>query len=257
MARKKRTKKEEMMDAINDMEDMKTSRRNELLDFNFPIRIKFKNKKQKELSDMIKNNRITFIKGAAGTGKTIITLKTALEMLKDSKSKIGDIMLSTMIVEVGGDSIGYLPGDIGMKTEPYFEHFYDNLIKIVGKEVTTFLRQTKLVDEKILNFVRGTTFGKYDDNGEPIGTVCILDESQSSSVHQLRTFISRLGENSKLVILGDPDQSDIKFKNGEMSGLEDAIERFKDMKNVGVFEFSEDDIVRDPFLIEIMKRYKD
>jgi phosphate starvation-inducible PhoH-like protein len=256
MARPKRNRKQEFQLAINEIEDIRANEMRELMNLNFAINCKFKNKKQKELSDTIKNNRITFVTGSPGSGKTFIALKTALELLKDSNSKIGDIMLTTPVIEVSPKSLGALPGDLSEKIMNYFDHFYDNLDKIVGKPTTKFLRGSGLVNDKVINFMRGTTFGKYDESGAPIGTYALLDEAQNLTVKEMKTFISRLGENSKMIICGDPEQCDLKLNKNEKNGLVDAIDRFKDMDGIGIIEFTEDDIVRDPFLIEIMKRYK-
>lgn len=257
MAKAKRNKKQDYQDALNEVGDIKADEQRDLMNLNFKIKCKFKSKKQRELADTIKNNRITFVTGAAGTGKTFIALKTGLELLKDKTEGIGEIILTTPIVEASPKSLGALPGDLNDKIQNYYEHFYDNIEKIVGKQTKNFLRQSELVNDKIVNFVRGATFGKTDDDGNPIGSFCILDESQNLLKSELKTYISRLGENSKMVIMGDIEQCDIKLSRGEKSGLEDAITRFKGLDGVGFFEFTEDDIVRDKFLIGIMKRYKD
>jgi len=256
MARPKRNRKQELQLAINEIEDIKANEMRELMNLNFAINCKFKNEKQKNLSKTIKDNRITFVTGSPGSGKTFIALKAGLELLKDHNCAIGDMMLTTPIIEVSPKSIGALPGDLSEKIMNYFDHFYDNLDKIVGKPTTKFLKGSGIVNDKVINFMRGTTFGKYDENGQPIGTYALLDEAQNLTVKEMKTFISRLGENSKMVICGDPEQCDLKLNRGEKNGLVDAMERFKGMEGVGIIEFTEDDIVRDPFLIEIMKRYK-
>ena len=255
MARRK-TKKQELQDALNEMEDIRADEMRQLMNLNFKINCKFKNQKQKQLTKTIKENRITFVTGSPGSGKTFIALKTGLELIKSEDVKIGDMMLTTPIIEVSPKSLGALPGDLQDKIMNYFDHFYDNLDKIVGNKVTKFLKGSNIVNDKVVNFMRGTTFGKYDENNEPIGTYCLLDEAQNLTVSEMKTFISRLGENSKMVICGDPEQCDIKLNKNEKNGLVDAIERFKEMEGVGIVEFTEDDIVRDPFLIEIMKKYK-
>lgn len=251
---KKKNRQQIIQTSLNEIEDLRHDEMRELMKLNYQIRSKFKNKKQKFLSDTIKENRITFVTGSPGTGKTFIALKTALELLKNNE--IGDILLTTPIIEVSPKSIGALPGDLDMKINHYFQHFYDNLNKLVGSKTVNFLKQSELVTDKIVNFIRGATFGKSGENGEPIGTFCILDESQNLNVMELKTYISRLGENSKMVILGDIEQCDLRLRNGEKNALEDAIDRFKDMDGIGLVEFTDDDIVRDPFLINIMKKYK-
>jgi phosphate starvation-inducible PhoH-like protein len=227
------------------------------LNTNLNFNCKFKNKKQKEMYDTILNNKITFIHGVAGTGKTLISLMAGIESLRNNNIKINQITLIKPIVEITSDrGLGALPGDLDEKTCNYFSPFYENLNKIIGTQATKRLKDTGKIKEAVINFLRGSTFGTYDEKGNPIGAFVILDEAQNSTVKEMKTFISRMGENSKLIIMGDIDQIDIKLKNGEISGLDDAIIRFKGMDNIGFCEFTEDDIVRDPFLIEIMKRYK-
>lgn len=253
---KKINKKQEFQKALNEVEDIKASEMRELMNLNFSIRAKYRNVKQRQMADLIKNNRITFVSGPPGTGKTLIALKTGLELIKDKKIPIENIVLTTPIVSVGPD-IGHLPGSVEEKSGNYFSHFYSNLEKLVEKKVSKFLIESGLVKQKIINFMRGDTFGKYDEFGNPIGEFCILDEGQNMTAKEVKTFISRLGENSKIIILFDPNQIDIKLKNGEVCGAIDALNRLKTLEGVGFIEFEDDDIVRDPFLIEIMKRYRD
>lgn len=255
MARSKQSKQRDLQRALNEIDDIKADEMRELMKLKYNIKCKFKSKKQKQLSESIKKNRITFVTGAPGTGKTFVSLKTALELLKDNNSDIGDILLTTPIIEVSPKSIGALPGDLEMKINNYFSHFYDNIEKIIDKKTMNFLKSSELISDKIVNFIRGNTFGKLDDDGNPVGTFCILDECQNLTKMELKTYISRLGEKSKMVILGDIEQCDLKLK-GEKNALSDAIDRFKDIDGVGIIEFNEDDIVRDKFLIKIMKRYK-
>ena len=256
MARNKSNKRQEIQKTLNEFEDIKADEMRDLMDLNFKIKCKFKSKKQKELDNIIKKNRITIVTGSPGTGKSFIALKAALEMLKDENYNIGDILLSTPIVEVSRDTLGSLPGDLSDKTHNYFQHFYDNIDKIVGDKITKFLRNSNLITNKVVNFIRGATFGKIDENGNPIGTVCIFDECQNFYPSEVKAIISRLGEESKIILLGDLEQCDLKLKNGEKNGLQDIFERLDGLDGVGYFKFEDEDIVRDPFLIEIMKRYR-
>lgn len=249
--------KKSIEDELNEMREMDNYLKDQLRSFQFKINCKFKNRKQKDLYEMIMNNRITFVKGAAGTGKTLISLMTALDCLKDTSKNIGQIVLTKPIVEITSQKgLGALPGDINEKTLAYYTHFYDNLIKLIGTYQTKFLKENGFIKETILNYLRGSTFGQYTSDGRSIGSFCIFDESQNCTITEMKTFISRMGENSKLVILGDTDQIDLKLQKNEKCGLEDAIERLTGINGIGIFEFGEEDIVRDPFLIEIMKRYK-
>ncbi len=225
--------------------------------FKFSINCKFKNKKQKILFDSIMDNRITFVRGPAGCGKTFLALVAALASIKMPKYNINKIVLIKPIVEITTNKgLGALPGELDEKIAVYFSHFYDNLSKLISQEALKFLKESGYITDVVLNYMRGTTFGKYDADGNPIGQICIFDEAQNSTVAEMKTFISRMGENSKLVIMGDPDQIDLKLMYGEMCGLNDAINRLHDLESIALVEFDEDDIVRDPFLIEIMKRYK-
>lgn len=218
---------------------------------------KFKNNKQRDLYNTILDNRITFVRSVAGVGKTICALAAAINIVKDTSFNIDQIFLTKPIVEItSGKGLGHLPGEVSDKTAVHFAHFYDNIVKLVGKEGCKYLTENGIIKEVVLNYIRGTTFGRYDSTGNPIGSICILDESQNTTVGEMKSFISRIGEGSKLVIMGDPDQIDIRLNRGELCGLDDAVDRFYGMRDVGYVEFHENDIVRDPFLIEIMKRYK-
>lgn len=221
----------------------------------FKVKCKFKNKGQKEMSDIIKSNRITFVEGPAGTGKSIIALKVALDIIKQPKYRIQDILITKPIVSVGND-LGHLPGGVNDKTNVFFNSIYANLNKLVDKEVAEYLRK-EVIEERVLNYMRGETMGNYTEDGEPMGVYCIMDEGQNTTPMEMKTYLSRLGEFSKIIVLFDPDQIDIKLRRDDICGAVDAKNRLTGLEGVGYIKFTEDDIVRDPFLIEIMKRYKD
>jgi phosphate starvation-inducible PhoH-like protein len=257
--RKSRPKSKKLVkDELEEIDNMHHYMQEQILSFQFKINCKFKNKKQKEMYDSIMRNRITFVNGCAGTGKTLVALMAGLECLKKKEMNISQIILTKPIVEITSSKsgLGALPGDLSEKTLPYFTHFYDNLTKIIGSEATRYLKQNNVIKETVLNYLRGSTFGRYTSDGKPVGSFCIFDETQNCTVTEMKTFISRVGESSKLIILGDSDQIDLKLQNGEKCGLDDAISRLQGIDGIGFVEFTEDDIVRDPFLIEIMKRYK-
>lgn len=256
MKRRQKSRKS-IEEELNLIQEMDNYLKDQARSFQYKINCKFKNKKQKDFYNTIMENRITFCTGSAGTGKTLISLMAALECLKNKDLNFGQIILTKPIVEITSQKgLGALPGDINEKTLAYYTHFYDNLIKLVGSYQTKWLKENDFIKETILNYLRGSTFGQYTSDGKAIGSFCIFDESQNCTVTEMKTFISRMGENSKLVILGDIDQIDLKLNKGEKCGLEDAIERLVGVENIGFIEFTEDEIVRDPLLIEIMKRYK-
>lgn len=225
--------------------------------FKFKINCKFKNKKQKDLYNAILDNRIIFVRGPAGCGKTMLSLVSALALLKSPEYNINKIVLVKPIVEITSNKgLGALPGPLDEKINSYFAHFYDNLSKLISGEAIKFLKDNKYIVDCVLNYMRGITFGEYREDGTPIGSIVIFDETQNSTVGEMKTFISRMGEGTKLVIMGDPDQIDLKLMYNELCGLNDAVNRLHDLESIALVEFDEDDIVRDPFLIEIMKRYK-
>lgn len=224
-------------------------------DYNFVIKtlqeikvnkdIKFKTKKQKELEKAIIDNEVIFVSGPPGTGKTFIALKTAIEVLIKSENPFNGILLTKPIVEAG-ENIGFLPGDIESKTDPYMNSFISNMSILIGKYETNNLVNAGIVKSNPLAYLRGDTFRDC---------IAILDEAQNTTVGGLKLWLSRKGETSKLIVLGDIDQTDLKLHSSEKSGLEDAMERFKGIENIGFVEFDEDDIVRSTILIKMMKRY--
>jgi phosphate starvation-inducible protein PhoH and related proteins len=224
----------------------------------YRINSKFKNAKQKEFYSKIldKDTRIVFVKGSAGTGKTYVSLMAALECIKEQSVNINKILISKVIVPSGRD-IGFLKGSLEEKIAPYFTSYWSNITKLIGQAWSAKLKENQIVEESIVNFMRGDTFGTHDASGNPIGAIAIMDEAQNCTVAEMKTFISRMGEHSKLIVMGDTDQTDIKLGRNEKSGLDDAFERFEGLEGIEFVEFTEDDIVRDPFLINIMKRYKD
>jgi phosphate starvation-inducible PhoH-like protein len=257
MTQRKGQKRKSLQEELAEIDEMQEIKRNQIMSLQFKINCKFKNKKQKEMRDTIMSNRITFVRGSAGTGKTFVSLLAALECVKDKSINIDQIVLTKPIVEITSTKgLGALPGDINEKTLSYYTHFYDNLAKLIGNEATKYLKINNIIKETVLNYLRGSTFGRWDSNGNPVGSFCIFDEAQNCSVVEMKTFISRMGEESKLVIMGDSDQIDLKLNKGEKCGLDDAWDRLQGVEGIGFIEFSEEDIVRDPFLIEIMKRYK-
>lgn len=210
--------------------------------------IKMKNEKQKELIRKIHENEIIFIAGPAGTGKTYIALKGALEVIMNNKSEedVNQILITKPIVEAG-ESIGFLPGKVDEKIDPYMHSFESNFKKLIGGTVTKALFENDIVKTVPLAYMRGATFHK---------SIAILDEAQNTTVTGLKLFLSRKGEGSKLIIIGDIDQTDLKLKPNEDNALQDAFQRFQGINKIAFMEFTEDDIVRSSILIELMKRYK-
>lgn len=181
------------------------------------------------------------------THNTLIALKGALEVFFKKNSKIQNILLTKPIVEAA-ESLGFLPGTQDEKTEPYMHSFYSNIKKLIGPVEAKKMLEAGTIKPVTLAYMRGVTF---------TNSIAILDEAQNTTKVGLKLFLSRIGENSKVIIMGDMDQTDLKLKYGEISGLEDAFNRFQGIPSVAFVEFDEDDIVRHTILIEIMKRYKE
>lgn len=206
-----------------------------------------KNEKQKKLLKKIHDNKVIFITGPAGSGKTFITIKGVLEVLKKDNANIEHILITKPIVEAGGESIGFLPGDINEKIDPYMHSFESTFKKIIGDGGYKALYNSGTIKTVPIPYIRGNTFQNV---------IAILDEAQNVSFTGLKLFLSRIGENSKIIILGDADQTDLKLKSGEIHALPDAFKRFEGVNGMSFMEFNEDDIVRSDILIDIMKRYR-
>jgi len=193
----------------------------------------------------IKESEIIFISGPAGTGKTFVCLKAALELIKDPEVSINKILISKPIVEAA-EELGFLPGDIDMKIDPYMHSFIQNFEKLIGEENTKKLFAAGIIKSIPLAYMRGETF---------TNTIAILDEAQNTTLLGLKLFITRKDENSKMVIMGDIDQVDLDIKYGSKNALEDAFSRFKGINKVSFIQFDKNDIVRSKILSEILSRY--
>lgn len=188
----------------------------------------------------ILDNQITFCSGPAGTSKTFTACYAALKLFADNKIK--NIILCKPIQEAG-EKLGFLPGDISEKIDPYMQSYISNLTKIVGPVLTEQLVQSEIIQFRPLAFMRGDT---YDD------ALMILDEAQNATFKQLMLFVTRMGKTSKVIITGDVSQYDIS-KNS--AGIEPFTELMKGIKGIGHHRFSQKDIVRAKILIDVVERY--
>ena len=204
----------------------------------------FKNPAQKRFYNTISKKDITFCIGPAGCGKTYLSVHRALRELGDKTNSIDGIVIVKPLVEAAGEKIGYLPGDVEEKTAPFMMSFYYNMEQIIGKQRLQVLKDSNTIQVIPLAFMRGITLANK---------FVILDEAQNATPEQIKMFVTRIGENSKYIITGDLEQSDIKK---HQSGLEDAIKRFAGIHGVGLASFKEKDVVRHSLVRRLLKRYK-
>jgi phosphate starvation-inducible PhoH-like protein len=213
-----------------------------MLDFDT---LQYKNPAQKRFYNTISKKDITFCIGPAGCGKTYLSTHRALRDLGDKNNHIDGIVIVKPLVEAAGEKIGFLPGDVEEKTLPWMMSFYYNMEQIIGKQRLKVLKESGVIEVMPLAFMRGITLANK---------FVILDEAQNATPEQIKMFVTRIGENSKYIITGDLEQSDIaKHK----SGLEDAIKRFAGVHGVGLASFKEKDVVRHSLVRRLLKRYHD
>lgn len=205
---------------------------------------KFLTEAQKEYWDILDKNQITLCSGPAGTGKSYISIKKAVDLIFDKNNKYEKILIIRPAVE-SEEKLGSLPGSVEEKLAPYIYPSLYLFYKIISKETTEKLRENGIIEVVALAHLRGYNI----DNAIVIG-----EEFQNSTVGQMKLMLTRIGFNSKFFISGDLEQSD-KFKNKTSSGLHDAKVRLNGLTDIGTYEFNINDIVRNPLITEILKRY--
>ena len=200
-----------------------------------------RSEKQKKYVRALKESEIIISSGPAGTGKTFLAVAVALTMLLDKK--IERIILSRPAVEAG-ERLGFLPGDMKEKVDPYLRPLYDSLYDLLDYE--KIQKRIEIGDIEIapLAFMRGRTLKN---------SFAILDEAQNATDTQIKMFLTRIGENSKIVINGDPSQIDLPNKN--LSGLNRSIELLGHLDEINIVDFDHTDVVRHPLVSKIVKAY--
>ncbi len=198
---------------------------------------------QKKYVDAIKENDIVFGIGPAGTGKTYLAMAMAVAYLKEHK--INKIILTRPAVEAG-EKLGYLPGGIAEKVDPYLRPLYDALYDIVDYDKVAYMIERNIIEIAPLAFMRGRTLND---------AFIILDEAQNSTREQMKMFLTRIGFGSKVVITGDITQIDLPKK--EHSGLIEAVEILKGIEGISFVWFKEEDVVRHPIVAKIIKAYEE
>lgn len=197
---------------------------------------------QKEYIEAIEKNVVTFGIGPAGTGKTYLAVAMAVKAFRNKD--VSRIIITRPAVEAG-ENLGFLPGDLEMKIDPYLQPLYDALFNILGAKAFEKYRESGLIEVAPLAYMRGRTL----DNA-----FIILDEGQNSTVEQMKMFLTRFGFGSKVVVNGDITQVDLK--RHQKSGLVHAVNILQDIEDIGIFKFSPKDIVRHKLVRNIISRYE-
>lgn len=213
---------------------------------NKKVRNKFLTESQKTYYEILTNNQIVLCSGPAGVGKSYISMKAAVDLLLDPNNSYEKLVIVRPAVEAE-EKLGSLPGNVEEKLDPYIFPSYYLLNKIIGKEAREKLKEAEIIEVFALAYMRGMNI----DN-----TILIFEEAQNSTPNQMKLLLTRIGFNSKFFISGDLEQTD-RYKDKRQSGLWDALQRFKSVDDVGVFEFSDKDVVRNPLISKLLKRYEE
>jgi phosphate starvation-inducible PhoH-like protein len=205
--------------------------------------IKPKTLGQKQYVDAIKNHMIVFGQGPAGTGKTYLAMAMAITAFKNDE--VGRIILTRPAIEAG-EKLGFLPGDLQSKVDPYLRPLYDALYQIMGAESFTKNMEKGLIEVAPLAYMRGRTL----DNA-----FIILDEAQNTTPAQMKMFLTRIGFGSKAIITGDSSQKDLPV--GSKSGLDVAEQVLKNIEDIAFCKLTSRDVVRHPLVQKIVKAYEE
>ena len=205
--------------------------------------IKVKNINQFKYMEIISNSTVTFGIGPAGTGKTFLAVASAVKLY--AENKIRKIVLTRPAVEAG-ERLGYLPGDLSQKIDPYLVPLFDSLEYFFGNETLQYLIEKRNIEIVPLAYMRGRT----------LNNACIiLDEAQNATVSQIKMFLTRLGEDSKMIITGDETQIDLN--NRDFSGLKKTRKSLSNIEEISVVEFKNSDIVRNKIVSKILEVFPD
>ena len=201
-----------------------------------------RSEKQSEYIKSLKESDIVMALGPAGTGKSFLAVSVAITLLMEKK--VERVILSRPAVEAG-EKLGFLPGDMKEKVDPYLRPLYDALYDLFGFEKIQKKIETGEIEIAPIAFMRGRTLKNC---------FAILDEAQNATETQIKMFLTRIGENSKLVVNGDPSQIDLINKS--QSGLVKSKETLKDIKEIKIIEFDHTDVVRHPLVSKIIRAYQ-
>lgn len=226
---------------------------NKVLDFK--INLKCKTQKQKEFHKTIKEKDITFCSAYSGVGKSFIVFGTFLELLKQNNQYNKIIII--VPTSVSSDDIGLLPGGVDEKIQPFYEAHIQTIEKILNlsgnfnsKEIVRNLIKCEILEIRPCNYLRGFSISN---------ALIVVEESQNLVKHSIKTILTRMESSSKIVLVGDLDQIDNKYiiKNKNESGLKYAIDKLKEIPEVGIVEFDKSDIVRNPLISKILDKWNE
>ena len=204
--------------------------------------IKARTLNQRKIIDSVNKNDMVFAIGPAGTGKTYTGIALAVKALKNKNVK--RIILTRPAIEAG-ENLGFLPGDLKEKLDPYLQPLYDALIDMIPNSKLNEYLEDKVIQIAPLGFMRGRTL----DNA-----FVILDEAQNTTEAQLKMFLTRMGKSAKFIVTGDITQVDLP--KHQKSGLKLALDLFKNQKDISIVNLNEDDVVRHPLVKKIIKVFK-
>ena len=205
---------------------------------------KFLSEHQEDYYNILKNNQITVASGPAGVGKSFIAMKAAVDLLVDTNNSYEKIIIVRPAVEAE-EKLGSLPGNLEEKLDPYIFPSYYLLNKIIGKEAREELKKAEIIEVFALAYMRGMNI----DN-----SILIFEEAQNSTPNQMKLLLTRIGYNSKFFISGDLEQTD-RYKDKKQSGLYDAIQKFSNVSDIGVYDFRDAKNVRNPLITKILSEY--
>lgn len=203
--------------------------------------IKARTPNQRKMVEEFLKNDLLFAIGPAGTGKTYIAIALAVKALRDHQ--VQRIILSRPAVEAG-EKLGFLPGDLKDKLDPYLQALYDALDDMLPPKKLAFYMENRIIQIAPLAYMRGRTLSN---------AFVVLDEAQNSTINQLKMFLTRMGENSKFIVTGDITQIDLE--NNKSSGLVRAKEKLANINGISIVEFNKNDIVRHPLVKIIIEKF--
>ncbi len=204
--------------------------------------VKCKTVGQKRYADAVASEQVVLCVGPAGTGKTYLAVCFAVQALK--RKQADKIILTRPAVEAG-EKLGFLPGDLQTKVDPYLRPLYDALQEMLGLETYAKYMERGSIEIAPLAYMRGRTLSN---------SFIILDEAQNATREQMKMFLTRLGDGSKMVITGDVTQTDLP--DGKKSGLSDAVNVLKDVEGIGIIQLNDKDVVRNPLVMKIVRAYE-